>query len=108
MLCDRLPVCRKMEWCFTKDCLVWHFPNTQSPNGNMAAYLERAGAALSALHDIPPDIAQPLQIHDFAAEVIQVARASAHIRVLLPPSGQSIDEILNRALELHKPLPAAA
>ena len=80
----------------------------QSPNGNMAAYLERAGAALSALHDIPPEIAEPLQIHDFAAEVSQVARASAHIRVLLPSSGQAIDEILSRALELHQRLPAEA
>jgi len=77
-------------------------------HSNMAAYLERAGAALGALHEMPRSIAESLQVHDFTAEAGQVGRASTHIKMLLPPLGQSIDDILRRALELHHRLPAEA
>ncbi|PYM86814.1 MAG: hypothetical protein DME09_01375, partial [Candidatus Rokuibacteriota bacterium] len=54
------------------------------PGQGVARCLERVGAALHALHRLPLAVAGPLPRHDFAAEVSEVARASAHIGVLLP------------------------
>jgi hypothetical protein len=67
--------------------------------------LEQAGKALHSLHCLPPEIAGPLPTRDFRAEAGQAARASAHIRVLLPSVGTAIDGLLDRALELHARLP---
>ena len=68
-------------------------------------WLERAGTALQTMHQLPAEITGPLPTHDFRAEVSQTARASAHIRVLLPSVGNAIDALLDRALELHDRLP---
>jgi len=71
----------------------------------MAQCLERAGAALHALHCMPLAVAGPLRSHDFEAEISEIARAGAHIRVLLPSAGAVIDELLSRARKLHERLP---
>ena len=71
----------------------------------LARWLEQTGRALHALHLLPPAVAGPLPCHDFAAEVGQTARASAHIGVLLPPVGATISALLDRARELHDRLP---
>src|SRR6266849_5554656 len=75
------------------------------PSQGLARCLERAGAALHALHRLPQAVAGPLPPHDFAAEVSETARASRHIPVLLPSMGVLIDALLHRARELHERLP---
>ena len=75
------------------------------PSQGLARCLERAGAALHALHRLPQAVAGPLPPHDFAAEVSETARASQHIPVLLPSMGVLIDALLHRAQELHERLP---
>ncbi len=79
--------------------------NLRRPSRGVAQCLERAGAALHALHRLPPVVAGPLQPHDFAAEVEKAAGASDHIPVLLPSMGAAIDALLDRARELHERLP---
>jgi len=78
------------------------------PNHRVGQCLERAGAALHALHHLPQEAAGPLQLHDFEAEVSEIARASEHIQVLLPSVGAVIDALLDRARELHQWLPQEA
>lgn len=75
------------------------------PSQGVARCLERAGAALQALHHLPQEVAGPLQPHDFAAEVQEAARASNHIPALLPSVGAAIHALLDRARELHERLP---
>ena len=75
------------------------------PGQGVARCLERTGAALHALHHLPPTVAGPLHLHDFAAEVSKIARASDHISVLLPSVGAVIGALLDRARELHDRLP---
>jgi len=75
------------------------------PSRGVARCLERAGAALRALHRLPQAVAAPLQPHDFVAEVEKAAGASDHIPVLLPSMGAAIDALLDRARELHERLP---
>jgi len=75
------------------------------PSQGVAQCLERAGAALHALHHPPEAVVGPLQPHDFAAEVSKKARHSDHIRMLLPSVGAAIDALLDRAQELHERLP---
>jgi aminoglycoside phosphotransferase (APT) family kinase protein len=71
----------------------------------VAECLERAGAALHALHHLPPAVAGPLKLHDFAAEVSEIAReASDHIPALLPAVGPAIEGLLARAGDLHERL----
>jgi Phosphotransferase enzyme family len=72
----------------------------------VAGWIERAGAALAVLHEMPKSIAGPLQTHDFAAEANAVARASAYIRMLISSTGQAIEDVLIRARDLHEHLPA--
>jgi aminoglycoside phosphotransferase (APT) family kinase protein len=73
---------------------------------DVARCLERVGAALRALHDLPQAVAGPLPRHFFAAEVSEIAReASDHIPVLLPSVGPALEALLHRALELHGQLP---
>src|SRR5713226_7146536 len=79
--------------------------NLRRPSRGVAQCLERAGAALHALHRLPPVVAGPLQPHDFATEVKKAAGASDHIPVLLPSLGVLIDALLHRAQELHERLP---
>ena len=71
----------------------------------VARCLERAGAALHALHHLPQAVVGPLQPHDFAAEVRKAAGASDHIPALLPSVGAAIGALLDRARELHERLP---
>jgi aminoglycoside phosphotransferase (APT) family kinase protein len=75
------------------------------PNGNLAQCLERAGSALQALHSIPEAVAGPLELHDFAAEIRQVVRATRPISALLPQVGAEIDALLDRARGLYERLP---
>jgi len=75
------------------------------PGQGVVRCLERAGAALHALHHLPQVVAGPLQPHDFAAEVSETVRESAHIPLLLPSVGAAIGELLDRARELHERLP---
>jgi aminoglycoside phosphotransferase (APT) family kinase protein len=74
------------------------------PSQGVARCLERAGAALHALHHLPPGVTGPLP-HDFAAEVWKAARTSDHIPALLPSVGAAIDALLDRAQEVHERLP---
>src|SRR5437879_7005568 len=76
------------------------------PSEGVAQCLERAGAALHALHHLPPAVAGPLKLHEFAAEVSEIAReACDHIPALLPSVGAAIDALLDRSRELHERLP---
>src|SRR5207302_289492 len=76
------------------------------PGQGVARCLERAGAALHALHRLPPAVAGPLKLHEFAAEVSEIAReACDHIPALLPSVGAAIDALLDRSRELHERLP---
>ena len=75
------------------------------PGQGVARCLERVGAALHALHRLPLAVAGPLPRHDLAAEVSEVARASAHIDVLLSSVGSAIRALLDRARALYARLP---
>src|SRR2546428_1958580 len=75
------------------------------PGQGVTRCLARAGAALHALHDLPQAVAGPLPRYDFAAEIKEVERDSAHIPALLPSVGAAIRAILARAQELHERLP---
>jgi len=75
------------------------------PGQRVARCVERAGAALHALHRLPPAVAGPLPHHDFAAEVRKAADASGHIPVLLPSVRGAIGALLERAQEVHARLP---
>ena len=71
----------------------------------VARCLRRAGAALHAMHHLPPAVAGPLRRYDFAAEIRGVERDVAHIPALLPSLGSAIGAILDGAQELHERLP---
>jgi aminoglycoside phosphotransferase (APT) family kinase protein len=76
------------------------------PGQSVASCLERVGAALRALHHVPPGVIGPLPLHVFAAEVSEIAQeASDHIPALLPSVGAEIGALLDRAQELHEQLP---
>ena len=75
------------------------------PGYGVAQCLERAGAALHALHRLPQAVAGPLKVLDFAAEIREVERDIAHVAALLPSVGTVITELLHRAQELHERLP---
>src|SRR2546425_11956698 len=75
------------------------------PGQGVAWCLERAGAALHALHHLPLAVAGPLTVRDFAAAIWEVERDVAHVPTLLPPVGRAIGALLNRARELHERLP---
>src|SRR5437899_9696242 len=67
------------------------------PSQGVARCLERAGAALHALHRLPQAVAGPLRPHNFAAELSKRAQAIDHIRMLLPSVGGAIGALLARA-----------
>src|SRR3989442_4304063 len=75
------------------------------PRPGVAGGLERAGAALHALHRLPQAVAGPLQPHDFTAAARMAVRASDHIPALLPSVGAAIDALLDRTREGHERLP---
>ena len=75
------------------------------PSQGVARCLERAGAALHALHHLPQAVAGPLMVHDFAAEIREVERDIAHVPALLPSVGAAIGALLDRARALHERLP---
>src|SRR3989475_10857493 len=75
------------------------------PGRGVARCLERAGAALHALHHLPQAITGPLQPHDFTAEAWKLARASDYIPVLLPSGRAAIADVMHRTEECHERLP---
>jgi len=75
------------------------------PGQGVTRCLASAGAALHALHHLPQAVAGPLPRYDFAAEIREVERDSAHVPALLPSVGAAIRAILDRAQELHERLP---
>ena len=77
----------------------------QPGSAALARQLGQAGAILSALHGAPPELAEGLPSRGFEAAVEEVHRAAGHIRFLLPPTGASLDELLERARKLHARLP---
>jgi aminoglycoside phosphotransferase (APT) family kinase protein len=75
------------------------------PSAHVAHHLQQAAAALKALHRLPKAVSGSLEPRDFAAEIEETARASDHIRTLLPQVGAAIDALLDRARELDARLP---
>ena len=67
--------------------------------------LERAGAALHVLHRLPHELVGPLKVVDFAGQMSEVERDTAHVPALIPSVGMEIAELLDRARELHQTLP---
>ena len=78
----------------------------RSRKRSVARWLQRAGAALRTLHQLPEGFAGSLHPpRDFEAEVRMIARKSNHIPALLPQTGSAIAAVLDRAQELHDRLP---
>ncbi|MFL5800394.1 MAG: phosphotransferase family protein [Roseiflexaceae bacterium] len=76
----------------------------RAPGGEPADLLQRAGAALAALHRAPTTLVD-LQPHSFAKEIKSITSAGEHVRPLLPEAGAQIAAILERAQALHERLP---
>jgi Ser/Thr protein kinase RdoA (MazF antagonist) len=81
------------------------YERLRRPGRGVGRCLGRAGAALQALHQLPPPAAGPLRILDFAAELREIERETAHVSALLPQVGTAITAVLDRARELHARLP---
>ncbi len=64
-----------------------------------------AGSALRTLHTSSAELTSELQLHTFATELKEVARASEHVDALMPTGARTIAEVLERARELHEQLP---
>ena len=78
----------------------------QRSRSGVARWLQRAGAALCTLHQLPAALVGPLgPPHDFAAETRLIAKKSDHIPTLLPRVGSEIEALLDGARELHERLP---
>ena len=75
------------------------------PTQGSASSLNRAGAALYALHRLPRSVAGPLKSYDFAAEVEQISRTSEHVCALMPSVGATLKALLERAGELYERVP---
>jgi hypothetical protein len=69
-----------------------------------ARHLRAAGAALRALHRTPESLVE-LKPHSFEKELKSIASASEHVATLLPATGATIAELLERARELNERLP---
>ena len=67
--------------------------------------LERAGAALQVLHQLPQELVGPLKVVDFTAQIREIERDTSHVLALMPSAGVAIKELLERARELHQALP---
>jgi aminoglycoside phosphotransferase len=74
-------------------------------SGEGAHHLRRAGALLRALHRAPLELADWPEQYELADEISAVARASQHVRVLLPGAEARIAAILDRGRELYDRLP---
>jgi hypothetical protein len=74
----------------------------------LAERLVRAGAILRTLHGAPPELAEGLPGSSFDDAAEEVHKAAAHIRLLLPATGASLEELLDRARKLHARLPGEA
>jgi thiamine kinase-like enzyme len=74
-------------------------------DGNDTKRLRQTGGLLRAFHRAPPALAQQRKPTDLVAEVNAVARATEHIKVLLPGAALRIANILERARELYDLLP---
>jgi Phosphotransferase enzyme family len=74
----------------------------------LAARLARAGMILRALHSAPPELAEGLPTSSFDDAADEVHKAAGHIRFLLPATGASLEELLDRARKLHARLPDEA
>jgi aminoglycoside phosphotransferase (APT) family kinase protein len=72
---------------------------------SLASSLKNTGAALYALHQLPQAVAGPLEVHDFVAEVEQIARTSEHVCTLLPSVGATLKALLDQARELYERMP---
>jgi aminoglycoside phosphotransferase (APT) family kinase protein len=70
-----------------------------------AERLRQAGALLRTLQRAPLTLADRRDPYQLASEVSAVARASEHVKVLLPGAASRIAAILERAQELHDRLP---
>lgn len=68
-------------------------------------YLHLAGMLLHSLHTAPAELAESLETHTFGDEIRLVKRASEHVQVLAPASGEKIYEILDRAQLLYDQQP---
>lgn len=80
--------------------------SARQPKRDAAQWFERAGAALSTLHQIPEAFTGALgPPREFVAEIRLITRISHHIPVLLPEEGAAIQVLLDRAQELHERLP---
>src|SRR3989441_768763 len=75
------------------------------PGRGVARCLGRAGAALRALHHVPPAVAGPLTLADFAARIRGGEGVIAHRAPPPPAGGAALGAILDRAQELHARLP---
>lgn len=75
------------------------------PGQSLASLLKGAGRALYVLHQLPRELAGPLDLHDFAAEAAEIARTSEHVSALLPPVGEALKALLERAQQLYQRLP---
>jgi aminoglycoside phosphotransferase (APT) family kinase protein len=75
-----------------------------SPAAEKASLLQRAGAALGALHRTPTTLVE-LKPHSFEKELKSIVSASEHVAALLPETGARIAAILEQAQVLHERLP---
>jgi hypothetical protein len=76
--------------------------------GALTARLVRAGMILRALHGAPAELAEGLPARGFEDAAEEVHKAAGHIRFLLPATGDSLEELLERARKLHARLPGEA
>jgi hypothetical protein len=64
-------------------------------------YLHLAGSVLHSLHTAPAELAESLETHTFGDEIRMVKRASEHVQVLAPATGEKILKLLDRAQTLY-------
>jgi hypothetical protein len=76
--------------------------------GALAARLVRAGMILRALHGAPAELAEGLPARGFEDAAEEIHKAAGHIRFLLPATGDSLEQLLERARKLHARLPGEA
>jgi hypothetical protein len=70
----------------------------------LAQRLDQAGVALRWLHEGPPELADELEHRPFEAEAADIARAGAHLGVLLPSAAEELAGLLERAGAMHAAL----
>jgi hypothetical protein len=80
----------------------------RADDGVLDERLVRAGMILRALHTAPPELASGLPPSTFDDAAKEVHKAAGHIRFLIPATGASLEELLERARKLHARLPGEA